>query len=29
MPHITEGTVNAFFNDLDDISATIPTDGQF
>ncbi len=29
MPHITEGTVNAFFNDLDDISATISTDGQF
>ncbi len=26
MPHITEGTVNAFFNDLDDVSTTIPTD---
>ena len=24
MPHVTEGAINAFFNDLDDISSTIP-----
>ncbi len=24
MPHVTKGSINAFFNDLDDISTTIP-----
>lgn len=26
MPHVTEGTANAFFNALDEVSATVPAD---
>jgi hypothetical protein len=26
MPHVTTGAMNAFFNDLNDVSTTVPAD---